>query len=97
MKLLFTLSCVLLASHPVLAYEQSAVTSALESYFDASVESWGLEYSDSDSKECDLMASVLARRANSRSSAAYECQVCLIADDNLLWDYNDISCDLAWD
>ncbi len=86
-----------LVANSAFAYQSTAVNAALESHFDSAVEYWALEYSDSTSQECDLMASVLARRAASRSSAAYECQVCLIADDNLFWDYNDVSCDLAWD
>lgn len=79
------------------AYQSTAVNAALEYHFDSAVDYWAVEYSDSSTPECDLMASVMTRRAASRSSAAYECEVCLVADDNLFWDYNDVSCDLAWD
>lgn len=97
MKLTAVLGLSLIFATSAFAYQETAIKAALESHFDSAVEYWGVEYSDSSTKECDLMASVLARKASSYAGAAYECSVCLIADDNLLWDYSDISCDLAWD
>lgn len=97
MKYILSLALMPFIATSAFAYQDSAVGAALESHFDAVVAYWGIEYSESSIKECDLIASALARKVSSQTSAAYECQVCLIADDNLLWDYGNVSCELSWD
>lgn len=91
MKIL--LLSLLLTSASAFAYEDAATVRALESEF-ANLGSYSsIEYSAGDEK-CDLYANVIA---NTTAGFSYECDVCLIADDNLLWDFDTINCGPARD
>lgn len=84
---------LLLISPSVFAYEDAATLRALESEFANLSSHSSIEYSEG-AESCDLNANVIAYTS---AGFSYECNVCLIADDNLLWDFDMISCESARD
>lgn len=90
---------LLLTSTGAYAFEQSAVESALSSEFARVDTVSSIEYSEADGKTCDLMAHVYTRaqRSSSTQMRNYTCDICLVSDDNLLWDYTEVECEFDWE
>ena len=84
---------LMMSSIQAFAYEEAATVRALESEFSNLSSYSSIEYTAGDS-QCDLYANVIAYTA---AGFSYECDVCLIADDNLLWDYDSLVCAAARD
>jgi|GEM_PF-3776762 hypothetical protein len=78
-------------------YQDQALDQALESRFSTIRSKSPVTYIETDGRLCDLEAKLWVEGTSydSDRSMAYNCSVCLYADDNLFWDYESIECELS--
>lgn len=99
MKVFMIALGLIMSATCVQAFEQSAVENALYSEFERVGTISSIEYTEADGKSCDLQALVYTRaqRSSSTQMRSYTCDICLVSDDNLLWDYAAVECEFDWE
>lgn len=97
MKNLIFAALSLFISTSIVAQENASFERAVESYFSRVNRIGSIRFTETSDAQCPLIASAVVSASSYASPSrvmSYVCEACLLADDNGLFEVNDLECDL---